>query len=59
MAAIDESATSSGISAATSEPSTSIRMMIVSGIEISPALPRPPWISLSSALSVETPADWM
>ena len=31
--------------------------MIVSGIEISPAFARPPMISVSSALSVETPAD--
>ena len=57
VAAIAESATSSGIRAATSEPSTTIRMMIVSGIEIRPAFASPPWISLSSALSVETPAD--
>ena len=34
----------------------SCRMMIVSGIEIIPALARPPWISSSSALSVETPS---
>ena len=47
--------TSSGISDATSEPRTIMRMMIVSGIEIIPALPRPPLISASSAFSVETP----
>ncbi len=39
----------------TSAPSTIMRMMIVSGIEIMPALARPPLISLSSAFSVETP----
>ena len=49
--------TSSGIIAPTSEPSTIIRMMIVSGIEIMPALPSPPWISASSAFSVETPTE--
>ena len=32
-------------------------MMIVSGIEIMPALARPPLISLSSALSVVEPTD--
>ena len=48
---------SSGISAATSEPSTNIRMMIVSGIEMSPAFASPPLISASMALSLETPSE--
>ena len=52
-ATTDVSPTSSGMSAPTSDPSTIRRMMIVSGIEIMPALPRPPWISLSSAFSVD------
>ena len=48
---------SSGIIAAVSEPSTSISTRIVSGIEISPALARPPWITASSSFSVDTPTD--
>ena len=54
-ATTDVSPTSNGIIEPTSAPSTIMRMMIVSGIEIMPALARPPWISLSSAFSVETP----
>ena len=57
VATTDVMPRSSGISAATSEPSTTIRMTIVSGIEISPAFASPPWISASSALSVETPSE--
>ena len=59
VATIEVSATSSGIMAAVSEPSTSISTMIVSGIEISPALARPPWITASSFFSVETPTGWI
>ena len=55
VATIDVSATSSGIMAAVSEPSTSISTMIVSGIEISPTFARPLWITASSFFSVETP----
>ena len=55
VAAIEVSATSSGIMAAVSEPSTSISTMIVSGIEIIPALARPLWITESSFFSVSTP----
>ena len=48
---------SSGIEAATSDPSTIIRMMIVSGIEIRPAFASPPLISASIAFSVDVPTD--
>lgn len=41
VAAMEESAIASGTSDATSDARTSIRTMIVSGIEIMPALPRP------------------
>ncbi len=37
---------SSGIRAATNDPRTIIRTMIVSGIDTSPAVLRPPWIAL-------------
>ena len=57
VATIADSAIASGTSAATSDPRTSIRTMIVSGIEIMPALPRPPAISSSIALSVDAPTD--
>ena len=59
VAITDVRPTSSGISAATSDPSTIIRMMMVSVIEIRPTLPSPPWISASSALSVDSPTDSM
>ena len=48
---------SSGISAATSERSTTSRIRMVSGIERRPALASPPWISASIAFSLETPSD--
>ena len=57
VATIEVSATSSGTMAAVNEPSTSISTRIVSGIEISPTLARPLWMTASSFFSVETPTD--
>ena len=50
---------SSGMSAATNDPSTTNRITIVSGIEIRPAFASPPMISASTALSVDAPSDSM